>query len=460
MKKVIAIILSIFLITAPIYSYAVLPFVAAAAATMTRVIVGNTIKKPAKTAIGIAGMGILGYCKSSPQAMVSCGSLGVGLGNLISDIAEDWLIEETAEENGDINIEIYQIRDSSSCYSIFFYEKIDNKFFSASSLSSHLTESFSDKGYVDPKFILNDTNQQAITSILDRILKLDLSKYKIDETITQNVPAYFDNTFKYENSDTIHEQQYPYYLGAVKKMCGDSGKRYITNNEFYDYMQNNLTANDIKNIYNYDYSQHPNITINNNTTTGDTINTNLRAPNADDKTVSPNLKNDIENNNINMDDVNDQNCTKNQFGEYDQCGDTDSEPEDPTDPEPEDPTDPEPEPQPQICTSSEFTQTVCEFIAYMKGDFDVPDAQPVDVDVKQPEQSPSDFDKSYVEFGKVCPSFAPTDIEFGAGSTSFTQSLSIDIQVWCDFAEYINPVVEWAGRFIAFGIIAATIRNT
>ena len=63
MKKILAIILSLLLIAAPVYSYAVLPFVAAAAATMTRVLVGNAIKKPAATAMATAGMGILGIYK-------------------------------------------------------------------------------------------------------------------------------------------------------------------------------------------------------------------------------------------------------------------------------------------------------------------------------------------------------------------------------------------------------------
>ena len=109
----------------------------------------------------------------------------------------------------------------------------------------------------------------------------------------------------------------PFFLKTCVVAPNPSNKTYITNYELNQYVTNNTTNNDIdiKDIYNFDFSQY-NINIGGDTYNGTTINNDLSKsdPSEADKKVSPDLKNKLDDKTISLDDVNDQNCTKNEAG--------------------------------------------------------------------------------------------------------------------------------------------------
>ena len=78
MKKPLAILLAFFIVFAPVYSNAVLPALAASAASATRVLVGATIKKVSPAALANARKAMLGICQKNPNYCK--GALGAVIG--------------------------------------------------------------------------------------------------------------------------------------------------------------------------------------------------------------------------------------------------------------------------------------------------------------------------------------------------------------------------------------------
>ena len=451
MKKPLAILLAFFIVFAPVYSNAVLPALAASAASATRVLVGATIKKVFPAALANARKAAVGICAKNPRL---CGGAGMGaLGLALT--ADGWNIEITNTDVNNIDVDIYKIPQGETC--------ITQVSFSASHLSAavhnqsiiNYYESQNTNGWY--KYRQTPNYLSPYQAVTDYWLKYDKSrftqdwvKYGQDITVTydkktQKGDLSFPDEWQTINTDV------GVYVRCVPWSGGD--KIYITNYELNEYITNNTTNNDIdiKDIYNFDFSQY-NINIGGDTYNGTTINNDLSKsdPSEADKKVSPDLKNKLDDKTISLDDVNDQNCTKNEAGEYDKCGDK-TDPTDPTDPEePTDPTDPEP--PPIECDANGFYKKVCDWMDWTQKPHDKPDSGNVDIIDKS---EGLNIDQNRIDFTNQCP--APTPINTSVGG--FPVSTELNYQPLCDFFTMLNPFVIGMGGISSALIIAASGRR-
>lgn len=447
MKKPLAILLAFFIVFAPVYSNAVLPALAASvASTGGRVLVGATIKKVSTQALANARKAAIGICKSNP---VSCGGLGVG--GVIGALAGDgWNIEITNTDVNNIDVDIYKINQSDTCYiQVGFGEQ---RTYAQQSYQSGINALNSANTNTNIKYLPSPNYSGAYQAVTDRALKVDKStlnsEWKFFESfnVNYNKEAMFNGVLETDSSNFGDAA----YIRCVP-WNGDN-KTYITNNELNNYINNNqLDGDDILNIYNYDYSQHPTINIAGNEYNGTTVNNDLAKsdPSEADKKVSPDLKNKLDDKTISLDDVNDQNCTKNEAGEYDKCGDK-TDPTDPTDPE--EPTDPEPEPPPIECDANGFYKKVCDWMDWTQKPHDKPDSGNVDIIDKS---EGLNIDQNRIDFTNQCP--APTPINTSVGG--FPVSTELNYQPLCDFFTMLNPFVIGMGGISSALIIAGGARR-
>ena len=446
MKKPLAILLVFFIVFAPVYSNAVLPALAASVASNGgRVLVANTIKKVAPQALANARKAAIGICKSNPRL---CGGLGVG--GVIGALAGDgWNIEITNTDVNNIDVDIYKLRDDEEdCGEVYICPStiVDN------TCTTTPAAYWSAK---KPSFPPGDiTEYQNKPPVYKGFTPPNYKDNAKKEYLKNGGTAPVSINFSYENRYQEGQWQTTNsFLSAraiyVPKTCPVNTKTYITNNELNQYITNNMTNNDIdiKDIYNFDFSQY-NINIGGNTYNGTTINNDLSKsdPSEADKKVSPNLKKDIEDKKVNMDDVNDQNCTKNEVGEYDKCNGS----EEPVDPE--EPTDPEPEPPPIECDANGFYKKVCDWMDWTQKPHDKPDSGNVDIIDKS---EGLNIDQNRIDFTNQCP--APTPINTSVGG--FPVSTELNYQPLCDFFEMLNPFVIGMGGISSALIIAGGARR-
>lgn len=441
MKKPLAIILAFFIVFSPVYSYAVLPaLIASAASAAGRVLVGNGVKKVSQTALSRAGMGIVGLCKKNP---LQCVGIGVGILGLLDKDGFTVDIGGEGDTTNNINIEIYKIPPSEQCNLEiqYFY---DDSYRTASETFTYLIAKGQSSSYITrPKPDSIDYIMREESRLLS-----NNSDYSSPEWKALGLSV----SFGYERSSNNGEKWTSYSVSVPPRIrCSpySPSKTYLTENEFYNYLQQNISADDIKNIYNYDYSQHPNITINNNSYGGNTINNDLSVSAEPEFKVSPSLKLDIESNKVNLDNVNDENCTKNEAGEYDKCGDT----EEPTDPENPDPDTPvPPEPSPIECDANGFYKKVCDWMNWTQK----PHTEPTTTNVVVVDKT-SDIviDDSRIRFNDQCP--APKDINLTVAGHSFSEFL--DYQPLCDFFTQLHPFVVGMGGVSTALIIAGGVRR-
>ena len=445
MKKPLAILLAFFIVFAPVYSNAVLPALAASAASATRVLVGATIKKVSPAALANAKKAAIGICKSNP---VSCGGLGVG--GILGAIAGDgWNIEITNNDVNNIDVDIYKIPQNDACEVVFAYS---DKKQASSIVTAAMVASRNASNQYGHAFRLS-SNWQKEFDAFEAYWKLPQNKAQLtlDFKYMSDVSVKMDmkpqgGTFSKNESHWSQTTS-----GHVKCVPYPINKTYITNNELNQYVTNNTTNNDIdiKDIYNFDFSQY-NINIGGDTYNGTTINNDLSKsdPSEADKKVSPDLKKKLDDGTISLDDVNDQNCTKNEAGEYDKCGDK----TDPTDPE--EPTDPEPEPEPPPieCDANGFYKKVCDWMDWTQKPHDKPDSGKVDIIDKS---EGLNIDQNRIDFTNQCP--APTPINTSVGG--FPVSTELNYQPLCDFFEMLNPFVIGMGGISSALIIAGGARR-
>lgn len=465
MQKRLVIFLAFFIVFAPIYSNAVLPALAASVGSNGgRVLVGQTIKKVAPSALANARKAAVGICAKYPKL---CGG---GMGALgLSLTADGWNIEITNNDVTNIDVDIYKLSESpDSCRIIPVYSGVDAKCYYAdsqqtiikysSSYSSVLSCESSVNVSENPTYIW-DTHKSANAAKADTDLKAYISKNSVSllATLEEN------EVVSYSSSTDLHQYKpnsdYPFKMddsvGArfyYKKTCGSnpSNKTYITNNELNQYITNNTTNNDIdiKDIYNFDFSQY-NINIGGDTYNGTTINNDLSKsdPSEADKKVSPDLKKKLDDKTISLDDVNDQNCTKNEAGEYDKCGDK-TDPTDPTDPE--EPTDPEPEPLPIECDANGFYKKVCDWMDWTQ---EKPSQSPDNsIDIKEVEAENS----NKIDMSGECP--APYELNFSV--LGYEQNHSISYEPLCGALVLLKPIFvgsgALSGMFILMGYSRAS----
>lgn len=464
-KKPLAIILAFFIVFSPVYSYAVLPALAAAAASAGgRVLVGNAIKRVGQAALSKAGMASIAAGVASTAGIKSAiesdgwtidyGSGGGGAGG-----SWDAPNGGGVDSEGNIDIEIYKMPPNDGCE---IQVSFGTSYLSAPDFYNRFLDNYNSKNS-NSRYLQYSGWSEPFDSVIAfyKSPSFDKRSATTEWKSSSGLPIKFryDRQAKSSgewnpvNSDPAYNSS---VIAYYRCMPYPVNKNYITNNEFNAYLTKNITNNQagdiIKNIYNYDYSQHPNITINNNTTGGNSLNNDLSVnvdPNADIR-VSPRLRLDIESNKVNLDNVNDTNCTKNEAGEYDNCT-GEEDPEEETDPD--DPNNPSPEePSPIECDANGFYRKVCDWMDWTKKEHTEPTDTNVDVTDKTSEIV---IDDSRISFDDQCPT--PKDINITVVGHSFSDAL--DYQPLCDFFIKLKPFVVGIGGISSALIIAGGVRR-
>lgn len=447
MKKSLAILLAFFIVFAPVYSNAVLPALAASVASNGgRVLVGNFIKKVAPQALANAKKAAIGICTKNPK---SCGGIGVGLiGALVGD---GWNIEVTNNDvTNDIDVDIYKPENagSSSCTVTYGFgnsvvpPQSMYSFYSAMIVWLGTSNPASEYDYYDGWESPFFAAQSNYSNLPDNVIVQNWTRLDNFIATVKKTPIGSTNS----SVETFYANLYYRCLPVVNTA--------ITNNQLNQYItNNNINDIDILDIYNFDFSQYNNITIGGDTYNGTTINNDLAKSDSSepDKKVSADLKKKLESKELSLDDVTDENCTKNEAGEYDKCG-ADKEP-DPDNPDPDNPDEPEPEKNP-ACELEEnlFKKKICEWIDWTQTKHDKPESGNVDIIDKSDDL---EIDEDRIVFADQCP--PPTPIELVV--MGFPYSEELDYQPFCDFFGMLNPFVVGMGGISSALIIAGGIRR-
>lgn len=455
MRKILAFILSLVVIFAPVYSYAVLPIIATAASAAGRILLGNAVKKPTATAMRRGFIPCIGNIK----AAMGCATLGLGIADLLRD--KGYTVEEGDTINNNINIEIYKLAPPNSCSLSIAYSitnRPDNLTSPDAAYSNLLT--LSQSGSYGKDYIFSPAeNWRKPVDDYEKLLRADPYTKNLQlqwKSYPPSFQVYLDATHK--ESGLTRSDLSGYLYGYYKCLPFDSPKIYISDTELntiIDQSLNNLTIDArkqlYKNIYNYDYSQHPNITINNNSTSGDSINNAIKnAPKEFE--VSVELGDKINNNQVDMDDINDNTYNKNEEGQYDTPkGEEEGEEEGE---DPQCPSDyiynpvakvcelvPVEEEQPAICSTNQLTQKFCDWISWTK-EKPTPDV-PTEVEIQEPEEI--EIDEGLISLGASCPANTSFTINF----MGQTHSFEFDNAPACQVATMISPFIMIAGTVSA-----------
>lgn len=448
MQKKLAILFAFFIVFAPVYSNAVLPALAATVASNSgRVLVGQTIKKVAPSALANARKAAVGICVKYPKL---CGG---GMGALgLALTADNWSIDVTNNDvTNDIDVDIYKYALQGQCQLEIGFGTSKLK------QSAHITErlaaltaqnSTSTKhnvlSHADSSSVYADTT----AAVLKSNASYNLSTWKLIQNISlpyilmrYTESGYVVSQPKFMSGDSVY----------VRCVAPPTSKIYLSNNELNQYItDNNINDIDILDIYNFDFSQYNNINIGGDTYNGTTINNDLAKsdPNEVDKKVSVDLKKKLDAKELSLDDVTDENCTKNEAGEYDKCGDDkDAEPE----PEPENPEEPEPGKNP-TCELEEnlFRKKICEWIDWTQKEPKKSTSEPVDVKEVEAENS------NKIDMSGECP--APYELSFNV--LGYEQNHSISYEPLCGALIMLKPIFvgsgALSGMFILMGYSRAS----
>lgn len=458
-KKPLAIILAFFIVFSPVYSYAVLPaLVAAAASAGGRVLLGNVIHNVKKAALSKAGMAWMiaggGAAATVKSAIETDGwTIDYGSGGGGSGGSWDAPNGGGVDSEGNIDISIYKLQESpdDDCFKIYI---CPTDTYDPKACFNSPAEYHQDWLYNPPQFV-STVNDKYSNFTLDRVVG-DYQKFLSDPNRLYNsyqitIKYSYKHTDYTNKSTRISAEQYPTAVRVDSTCPMPANKTYMQPDQFYDYLTiNNVTINqagdNVKNVYNYDYSQHPNITINNNTTGGNSLNNDLSLnvdPNADIR-VSPRLRLDIESNKVNLDNVNDENCTKNEAGEYDNCTGEPGPEEEETDPD--DPNNPSPEEPPPIeCSANGFYKKICDWMDWTKENPTPSEEAPVDIKNIEAENT------NKIDMAGECP--APYDLNFTIAG--YAQNNSISYEPLCGALEMLKPIFigsgALSGMFILMG---------
>lgn len=296
-------VISFYLVFAPIYANAILPAaIAVAGSTALRTVItksgGAVVRTLSPAAVKKAVVAAIGICKTNPSFCTS-----TAITAAITAMAKDG-IDITVNNNttnNDIDVDIY--RDTSSdgiCYYVIL-PIIAN---------------------VPEQKILKPTPTQAckaITGLSYGIPKKDIYTYK---EYLSNDNKYCHQKVTREAYNFVHEyDSLSSFIGQEKCDIVNS-RTNVSEDEIYNYFIKNASDDDITNIYNYDYSQHPNITINNKTESGDTINNNIKNNYSNEKETTEDVakKAKDKEDDYHPDNINEENCSKNSKGQLNKCG--------------------------------------------------------------------------------------------------------------------------------------------
>lgn len=465
MKSIIY-ILSLSLVLAPVQTYAIAP-VAIAGSVAGRVAVqtasGAVVKKLTGGAISglahgavalcITGQISLPFCQRIKQAMANDG-VNYG-GSSGSGASGSWEEVEIYRQNtgAGCNLEVafYDGQSKSYFYDVGSY--YDHKL---SQLKVAMEESSWGK---ERNFRKKESFEQRLSQSYENAKKSLASQQK-----QQGEQFYTNNWVQFDSSSMYYEyipknpaswhtwQTYEYGYASIYYRCiKNSGDRnYLTNQEINNYFNQAINDNDITNIYNYDYAQHNNITINNNTLSGDTINNYKNDTEVETQNITNNVVNQIVNNQIDIDDINDRNCTKDTQGRYNNCGanNNDNPPNDNNSNNDDDNSNggSNPSDENKTCNSNPFFRRVCDWITWTQQKHEP--KTDTKIDIKTGELPAIKTDK--VKFKEQCP--APKQINIKVAGQIFNEEMNY--QPLCDFFVQLKPFIVGLGYLSGAFIVA------
>lgn len=455
--------LSFVLITVPIQTYAIAP-VAIAGSVAGRVAIqsagGAVVKKLTGGAISglahgavalcITGQISLPFCQRIKQAMandgVNYGSSGSGA-------------------NGSWEVEIYRQSSTEECEIRYLYSGVISECYYNSDMtvkyySSYITvyncnaainvkenEVFSYSNFEVENAEKKDKEFKKY--VLDNYEKL-LREMKVNQVRSfgfSNDKHYYKNTLYNSKGYSLVYSRYYY-----QKVCGLDFKNYLTNQEINNYFNKSINDNDITNIYNYDYAQHNNITINNNTLSGDTINNYKNDTEVETQNITNNVVNQIVNNQIDIDDINDRNCTKDTQGRYNNCGannNNDNPPNDNNSNNDDDNSNSDgsnPSDNNKTCDSNPFFRRVCDWITWTQQDPNLPNGDTVLVKDLSEQLK---LDRDRINFAKQCP--PPKQVPINV--LGLTHNAELSYEPICDFFVKLKPFLVGVSLIFAVLII-------
>lgn len=448
--KIYVYFLTFLLTFAPVYANAVLPVVAVAGSTAGRFVITkggeSFLRTLAPSSLAKIGKNVVGICAKNPAALLACGVITSAIKG------DGWTIKiENETTNNDVDVEIYRnIEDK--CFIDFYLQE----FSSSTNTTEYDVSSYS-------AYLVNKSNLN--------------NPYKYNYTVNTQEPysqiSDIKETFRSQGITNTNYVKYPNPIRFPLKATASNGwtsteykgadfyyrclqvshKTYMEDSHINNYFTKNVSDDDITNIYNYDYSQHQNIKINNDIEYGDTINNykNDIDINNTDKKVTQNVvdKAKSKDSDYDPDKINDENCDKDDAGAYDKCGSDRDEDDDTasapastptsTDP-PKDDDDDEP---PIECNSNGFYKKVCDWMDWTQEDPTKP------TDEKPPIKDIEAQNSNKIDMAGSCP--APYQINFSVYGYPLNNSISY--QPLCDALEILNPIFVGAGALSGMFIL-------
>lgn len=462
--------MSLILAIAPVYSYALLPVAvhigtAIAGSKAGKVAIANGTGAVIKTMSPTAKQGLIknaiALCKANVLAMKACSDI---LGDMLDD---DVHIENKTTVNNDIDVEIYKKRRQDGCEVEHRY-RVYNSGINMDRVAYSVSQARSIANGVVSAYVSKSGNSVGELSGDDRtasmLKRFDEFVATTKFTSEQPYKSYNLNEERLRYLDTkgVDRGYVPYsFIIEYRVNCWKvDDKEYLDDNEIAKYFKGD--SDDVVNIYNYDYSKHDNITINNKTESGDTINNykNDFDKTEKEKNVSANATDKMKKKRkgYDVDDINDENCDKNEKGEYDKCGDDrakkdgeDSESEeepkkDDEEKKDDDKKEDDEEDKPIDCKASSFHKKVCDWIDWTQEEHEPKQNTKVDID----EPDLPNIDEDRIKFKAVCP--PPKPIHLNVVGRDYHTELSY--QPLCDFFSELKPFVVGLGWFSGAMIIA------
>ncbi len=456
--------LSLLLTFAPVYANAILPALTAVAGSKAGKVVltrtgGAVLRKISPSALANATKATVGICSKNPLAFAFCTTVV----NAIRGDGWDITVNNTTN---DIDVEVSKIeKDPTKCNPVFAYANtpIFDKLSLVTGFSAFYTAFLSANSSSSRTFYPH-SDMYSVVSSFESIKTDYINAHVSPSNHNRSNWISFENVgnllLKYKNagSDTILDGSGGYLYSFYKCTFGSNGiKNYINDYDLNNYVTKNLSDDDVMNIYNYDYSQHTTIKVNNSNESGDDINNSIKNSSDSDTDITENAAEKSKNKNpdYHPDKINDENCSKDEMGRYDKCGadrdsdDTASTPAStpkPTDP-PKDDHDDDP---PIECNSSGFYKKVCDWMDWTQEEPTEPtDEKPTIKDIDAENSNKIDMDGS-------CPS--PYELNFSI--FGYQQNNSISYQPLCNALEMLKPVFVGAGALSSMFILLGYSRQS
>lgn len=235
----------------------------------------------------------------------------------------------------------------------------------------------------------------------------------------------------------------------------DRNKQYISEQEMYNYVYNNATNEEIKNIYNYDYDNSTTyINLGNgNKITGADINGQLRL--SPSLNLSPSVKLQFESGKLSLPNMNKKNC-KITSTTIESCKNDDgTDPKDPKKPDPDKPKPPDPPKPPKdkdkdddfkLPKFCDWASKFCDWMDWTKEP--AKDNSDTKVDVKKQEQPK--INQDLINWKKTCP--PPDKVHFNM--LGIDVNYQYDFKPSCMFAHKIKPWITGVGWVLGAFILS------